>query len=77
MARFQALLVDSEDASTPGYSWRSVRFDDKYSLEQRSEFKLRRRQNGIPDPCMLARVARVVHPELGDAELTGAYNMGV
>ena len=43
-------------------------------FEQRPEIRFRRKQNGKLDPFMRAGVARMVQPELGDAELTGAYN---
>ena len=75
LPRFLAALVGSEDASSAGYSWRSVRLSDRNKFERRTDMKLRLKRVEILDPYMRAGVPRMVRPELGDAELTGAYSM--
>ena len=76
LARFPVPLVDSEIASTAGYSWRSLRLDDRSSFELSTEMKLPPKQSEIPNPYMRAGFALMVHPELGNAELRGTYSMG-
>ena len=49
LARFYAPFAGSEGASSAGYSWQSVRLDDRNSFEQKTKMKLHQKHNEISD----------------------------